>query len=402
MNRKTSLGLIGCGAFGRFILKSIAGLQEVNLAAVASRRRSSLDSALEVWNRARRESGLSTGSPQAFTDWADLIKSKRADIVIVATPPALHVPITRLALAAGSHVFVEKPGAVSSNEIETILKDQRLGINRVAVNFVMRFHPYYQFLRGLINSGTLGTVERMRVENEAHGDLPPNHWFWSEGQSGGILVEHGIHFLDLSLWLLGPARAVQTITVENEREGLIPDRVQATVLHGTGRPDQDTVVEHYHAFTRPLGLNRAETLLTFQKGYVRLQDWVPTSLELHALLDETSLAHIEKARPSGVMSLEATPLPASGCWESRGHGFAATHRVKLRLSRTDYEGQYRDCIRRSLLDLIGAMNDPATPLTAPIEAAAAALQLAEAAIKAGRIGRLIELDQGPVTATPFA
>lgn len=79
----------------------------------------------------------------------------------------------------------------------------------VAVNLVMRANPLIACLRAWYQAGWLGRPERWHVENWARGELPAEHWFWDRSRSGGVLVEHGVHFFDEVAWVTGarPMRA---------------------------------------------------------------------------------------------------------------------------------------------------------------------------------------------------
>ena len=67
----------------------------------------------------------------------------------------------------------------------------------------MRYSSLYDDVATLLAEGVPGAPQRVAFENFA-GDLPAHHWFWNPQLSGGIMVEHGVHFFDIFTHLLGP------------------------------------------------------------------------------------------------------------------------------------------------------------------------------------------------------
>ena len=86
--------------------------------------------------------------------------------------------------------------------------------------------------------------------------LTADHWFWDETKSGGIFIEHGVHFFDMFSGWLGKGKVVNALQMQ--RPGIdekITDRVQATVLYKEG------IVNFYHGFDQPKILDRQEMRL---------------------------------------------------------------------------------------------------------------------------------------------
>ena len=129
----------------------------------------------------------------------------------------------------------------------------------------------------------LGGVLHGYFENSASDEnLPPEHWFWDREKSGGIFIEHGVHFFDLFAGWLGEGEVVAA--QRSERFGTeIEDQVQCTVRYERG-----VHVNFYHGFHQPGRLDRQEARLVFEWGNVTLSGWVPTSMTLRAIADENS------------------------------------------------------------------------------------------------------------------
>jgi predicted dehydrogenase len=130
------------------------------------------------------------------------------DVVLVCTPPVLHVEQARAALKAGCHVFVEKPVSHSLEGVAELEALARQGRRVVQVGYNLRFHPGLRVLKRLLDEGALGRP--LWVQAEAAQYLPD--WRpWQDYRAsytarrclgGGILLD-GSHEIDYLTWLLG-------------------------------------------------------------------------------------------------------------------------------------------------------------------------------------------------------
>ena len=360
------LGLAGAGAFGAFILEALAPLPEVTLAAVAARTPARRQAAIRRWADARRAAGLPAGDVAEVEDARDLCRHPAVDVVAVATPPDLQPEVARAAVAAGKPVFLEKPGALRPADLAEVarLAEER-GVP-AAMDFVMRASPLLERVRSWYRAGWLGTPERWHVENWAGGELPAGHWFWDPARSGGVLVEHGVHFLDEVTWVLdatpGPAwsrawphprlpGAMARCLAVVEYEGMLP-----------GGAGWHLAASFYHAFVRPEGREHQVRELGFRNGWLRIAGWIPERLEGELRLD-----------PDGRKALESDPLVEV----TVGPGDAV--RVAARLP--DRQEVYREMVRAGFRALLAAAAGRGRPL-APLDAGVAALAVARRAVEA--------------------
>ena len=150
-----------------------------------------------VWNRtANKAYALARGRDlEVYEDLNDMLGDPQVRFVHVATTPARHAEHTLAALAHGKHVFCEKPIATKLADAQAVVREaDRRGL-RLGVNFVMRYGPLVLPFKEVIDSQVLGAPLRGIFTNRAGvGGLPEEHWFWDEAESGGIFVEHGVHF----------------------------------------------------------------------------------------------------------------------------------------------------------------------------------------------------------------
>jgi predicted dehydrogenase len=171
---------------------------------------------------------------QATDDLAAALATPGVDAVDVCLPTPLHRPVAEQALAAGLHVLVEKPIALTLEDADAIGAAARAAGRVVMVGHVLRFMPEIAELRRVLASGELGPP---RGASALRLSAPPdwNDWMRDEDLSGGVLIDLAIHDFDILGALLGPARRVHARAT--------PGHVSALVEHERG----EGLVEGSHA-----------------------------------------------------------------------------------------------------------------------------------------------------------
>ncbi len=184
--RRLNLGLIGIGSFGQFCLRAFSKMPELRIFAVAD-----VDS--QIVRQITKEYHC-----KGYTDPRQLVEDPEVEIVHIVTPPATHYPLSMLAVNNGKHVLCEKPLALRIEDGMKLVESARKNKVIVPVNFVLRYVPVVDLVKKIINDGWLGQPLRAYFENYATDEkLPASHWFWDKKESGGIFIEHGVHFFDL-------------------------------------------------------------------------------------------------------------------------------------------------------------------------------------------------------------
>jgi predicted dehydrogenase len=197
--RAYTVGIVGLG-FGRAHIPAFQS-QGCQVVALCQRR---VESAREM---ARRY-----GVPGVFESWERMLAGARPDIVVVATPPALHREIAVGALAAGAHVLCEKPLALDAEEGRLMAEAARAA-DRVAMTcFNWRFPAAMQRVRAMVQEGVLGRVlhlgARYLVPRWADESVTPT-WRMDRAQAGhGAMGDLGVHLIDMVRGLFGEFRRV--------------------------------------------------------------------------------------------------------------------------------------------------------------------------------------------------
>jgi len=152
-----------------------------------------------------------------FNTWEDVFKRpKMADAVIIATPDNLHYGPCMAALKMGYHVLLEKPIAPTEKECRDILNLAKKTNRVVAVCHVLRYAPYFEELKRVIDSGVIGKLisiqhfEPIEHIHMSHSYVRGN-WHNSK-QTTPILLAKSCHDLDILRWLVNePAEKISAM-----------------------------------------------------------------------------------------------------------------------------------------------------------------------------------------------
>jgi predicted dehydrogenase len=368
------IGIIGYGGFGQFLHRAWHTLEKVNIIAVA-----------DVDPPELLDSDI-----QYYPDWRDLITSPAVDIVAVVTPPSTHSDIACAAMEAGKHVLIEKPIATRLSDAQLIL-EVRDRTKRVAgVDFMLRFHPLTQLIKMWCQSNSFGTLRRVVVENYAQDEsLPPEHWFWKEDVSGGILVEHGVHFLDLvNDWAAVKVKDVQGLSFRRNLQQ--EDRALATIMYENG-----LIATHFHSFSRPGFFENTAIRAIFDLAEIQLEGWIPLGGRIRCLVNTqtegelTELPNLVITHRTDIREAQDVSRPEG--WGSRSDQDSSSQRV-VRSGGIPYEisemitgtfgmqktkGEvYEDCLRDLLSDVTNAIMTPGYCLRVPLEHGIDSLKIA--------------------------
>lgn len=312
MDADIGLGIVGCGGFGLFALQQFLQVDGVRLAGMAGTAR---PAAIAAAKRFGLEDVESVDALLARSD---------VDLIYIATPPFLHFEQSKLALTAGKHVICEKPLAMTIEQADELVhlafKHDRL----LVANLMQRYNPLFDMIGQLVEQRLLGQLLHGYFENYASDEnLPAEHWFWHRDKSGGIFVEHGVHFFDLFTGWLGPGEVVAAQAIKRASTDL-EDQVQCTVRYRDGAH-----INFYHGFTQAGRMDRQELRLVFERGDIQLHGWVPTAARLHAIADEeTTRAISELFSGARINVLAAYGSNDRGCG-GRGHEYDVYQEFEL-------------------------------------------------------------------------
>lgn len=357
------LGVIGCGGFGLFALQQFAQEPGVVPVAMAGTHRPAALAA------ARR-----FGIPDV-EEVSVLLARDDVDLVYIATPPFLHHPQALAALHAGKHVICEKPLAMNEHQAREMI-DLAAQRNRLLVaNLMQRYNPLFDMVRRLVQSQELGDVLHAYFENYASDEhLPADHWFWDRSLSGGIFVEHGVHFFDVFAGWFGKGQVVSAHATLRPGTDL-EEAVQCTVRYPGG-----VLATFYHGFHQPSQLDRQEWRLVFERGDLRMHEWVPTRVEIRAIADEAGTRRLCELFPGSSLDVTAVCSGKQRACRGRGRELDVSQQFLLRWGdRQEKLPVYCELLRRMIRDQAAWVRDQAHQRVITEENGRSSLALAGAA-----------------------
>lgn len=225
--RQISVGIIGTGWCGGIRAQTCAGnplVKSLHLAEIRPDRLAEVAGA--------------TGARTAVTDYRDLLGDDDiAALYISATPETTHYPMARDCLAAGKHVFLEKPLALTLAEADELVAAAREHSLKFTIGYSQRFNPKFAYVRKSIRDGSIGRPVSALVSRHITRNL-------GKKISGRIKLSpaamEATHDLDFVLWCLAPAKPVRVYSQTNfgimqESSGApIPDTQWITVTMDSG------------------------------------------------------------------------------------------------------------------------------------------------------------------------
>jgi UDP-N-acetylglucosamine 3-dehydrogenase len=200
---KLGVAILGAGNMGICLGKALKKIPEVEIRYVCDSRREAAE------NLASQLNSRPVGSSE------DLYAKLDFDAVIICLPTFTRLESFRRAVAAGKHIFCEKPIALNptmASAIQDLLKGYP---KTVMVGQVLRFFWEYSHLRKMVLDGKIGQVGTIRL-SRCVGYPGNQSWYAEESRSGGLILDLLIHDLDFLLWAFGDVRQLFAQTVKSQ------------------------------------------------------------------------------------------------------------------------------------------------------------------------------------------
>ena len=200
--RPVGIGIVGCGNAmdGAYmpVVERLAQQGKAQLIGVTHSSRRGARAVLKKWR-----------IPKYFDTLDELLASSDIDIVVVLTPMTQHSAIASAALAAGKHVLVEKPPAVTLPAARRLLAAAKRARRHLMCAPFVTLSPTFNLIRARIEAGEIGKVCLARAR---YGWAGPDwsEWFYKRG--GGPIFDLAVYNLTSLTALLGPARRVSAMT----------------------------------------------------------------------------------------------------------------------------------------------------------------------------------------------
>ena len=336
-----NIAVIGAGEFAYFAATEFLKIPNVKLQGVFD----------ENLVNAKRFQELDRYA-KIYNSLEDICNEQAINLIYIATPPFLHYEQSKAALLAGKHVICEKPAAtqlIHALELKELAEQKNL---LFAVNLMQRYNPLFDSVMQLIQQKVLGNFLHGFFENYASDEaLTEAHWFWDEKKSGGIFIEHGVHFFDMFTGWLGEGNVVASQKSDREGHPHVWDRCQATVRYAEGW------VNFYHGFDQPKVMDRQEMRLLFERGEITMYEWVPTQLKMTALCDDEGLKKLREIFLSAKIDfIESHEQPRT----ARGRFKEIKYKFKIKLDTggsVQKQTLYQELVTKMFVDQVAWIKD---------------------------------------------
>ena len=200
MSKPIRILVVGCGHMGTSHAKAYHALPEFEIVGVVSRGESS-----------RRQLLTAVGAeyPQ-YADYEEALVATKPDAVSINTYPDTHAAYAKRAFAAGCHVFLEKPVAVTVAEAEEVVAAAKAAGKKLVVGYILRVHPTWA--KFVETARTLGKplVMRMNLNQQSSGDMWKTHKSLMDSMSP--IVDCGVHYVDI-MCLMTQSRPVRVSAI---------------------------------------------------------------------------------------------------------------------------------------------------------------------------------------------
>ncbi len=186
--QQVRIGVIGLGTMGRYYVRIYDQHPLAAVVAVSARREEQVE-------KFRSQYGV-----DGYSDYRRMLERKDLDAVVVATPDAFHYEPARDALQSGTHVLVEKPFTMRTEEADALIRAASRGGKKIQVAFNHRWLPAYHHGKTVVAAGQIGAplVGYARKNDTIH--VATEHIKWAgETTSAWFLSSHDI---DLMRWWL--------------------------------------------------------------------------------------------------------------------------------------------------------------------------------------------------------
>lgn len=157
----------------------------------------------------RRDEAQKKYGIQVYADYREILRRDDIEIVSVCTPDPTHARIALEAIAAGKHVMIEKPMALTLDDCDKIIDAARSSHVAVSTVFTYRFNPFFRRMSALIKDEQMGKLAAASIFYFRRLYHPkPSGWI----QRVNMVTQESVHYFDVLRWFAGEAESVDAIS----------------------------------------------------------------------------------------------------------------------------------------------------------------------------------------------
>jgi predicted dehydrogenase len=229
---KLGVGIIGCGSVAEEYVKAFQKDERSEVRALVSRNRANAERYRDRYNL----------SCAIETDAAVMLKREDVDIVVVSTPHNRHTKYVVAAAEAGKHIIIEKPVALTLQDVRKQQKAVKKGKVKTLVSFVLHWNPLLTTIDRLITQGVFGDIFMVEVDYLHRIWMTTEEkWYASREQSGTAILTGGCHAIDALRWFArNEAEQVSAYQVKTENPVEYPGTISVNVRFKDGKIGRST------------------------------------------------------------------------------------------------------------------------------------------------------------------
>ncbi|MEW6449563.1 MAG: Gfo/Idh/MocA family oxidoreductase [Pseudomonadota bacterium] len=159
------------------------------------------------------------------------------EAIINTTPNDVHLPSTKAAAEAGKHVFLDKPIANTVSDGRAITEVCKKAGVVLALGYQRRRESHFRYVKKQIDAGAFGKLvnAEANISRDRLGKIDLNSWrYQAAGMPGGVMLQIGIHYIDVLEYLIGPVKAVSGRSAQLVLPGDNPDVASLILEHENG------------------------------------------------------------------------------------------------------------------------------------------------------------------------
>jgi predicted dehydrogenase len=196
--KQPGAALIGCGAVAELLYtQALRELETEGTAKVVAL----------VDPNPQRSAKIAAAFPESrqYCALNDLLAETSPDLAIIATPHRFHTEMALTCFQKGCHVLCEKPMALTTSECDQMIDAAEKAGRVLAIGHFRRFYPSCKMIKQILDTAILGPVRSFHfIEGETYSWPAQSASFFKRKEAGGgVLIDAGVHLLDLLLWWLG-------------------------------------------------------------------------------------------------------------------------------------------------------------------------------------------------------
>ena len=262
---KVAVAVIGAGFIADYHVNGLNAAGGADITTLVGRR-------YDATAQRARALGIS----RVETDYRRVLDDKAINAVVIASPDHTHERIAMDTLSAGKSVLLQKPMALNSRQCRNIIDSAAHSSGKLTVSFMHRYFSEVRWLGEMLRQGSLGAIHSIRLRNATPG-ADWSDWFYKPGSvSGGVVMQLGVHGIDLCRHLFGEVESVQAdmATAKPERPLADGTTIRSTLednVVALYRMQSGTRASHEMSYTELRGCDRFRLEVYGELGTVWLR-----------------------------------------------------------------------------------------------------------------------------------